>query len=470
MMGTDPSTWKWTMIAAPGKFAGHSAGPFELNGHVFDEIIANFKSSGLPVPFDLEHASEADATSGSIPTLGAPAQGWIHDLDNRGQAGLWALVEWGEQAKEYIRSGKYAFCSPAVRFGSKDKITGRPVGARLSSVAMTNQPFLSSLDKLAAKDVGVDTIDLKSKSGSLSGLVHSPNDYMPKLRAALKLHELSTADDCASAMDKLRDMCMTAGPMGTHSGVYLGDYTSALSDLVSAAPGTTWEHVFERVDDMIDAAMQTHIIEDHGGQSAHMTTDDGTTVTNTESTTMADEAQTIALKDAQTKAGELTVALKDAETKLTKLGADVSALTLQLKEADAKATKATAELTAATEEIKCLKDEKVKRDEADLNADVEIAYATWKDKKGLSEGDKVHMLSFAKSSRDAFNKMYPPVAPDQRHLLRNAVGPEPRGKPEMSVTALTRRLMTDKHLSYADAYEKATLILSGREPDPYAGK
>ena len=44
----------------------------------------------------------------AIPTSGAPACGWIHDLVNRGPDGLWALVEWLDDAGAQIRAGKYA--------------------------------------------------------------------------------------------------------------------------------------------------------------------------------------------------------------------------------------------------------------------------------------------------------------------------------------------------------------------------
>jgi phage I-like protein len=148
----DPATPVWIQIAKSGSFAGHVAGPFELNTQIFNEIITNFRATqNRRICVDFEHASEQDATSGSIPTLGAPAQGWIIDL--RIQASdLWGLVEWLEPARSYIRQGKYPWVSPAIRFGSRDRVTGKPIGARLSSVALTTQPFLDGMQAVAAKD------------------------------------------------------------------------------------------------------------------------------------------------------------------------------------------------------------------------------------------------------------------------------------------------------------------------------
>jgi phage I-like protein len=140
----------WVQIAETGRWEGHPSGSFEMTSATFDQIVRNFTARGLPVPWDFEHASEQDATSGTIPVHGAPAQGYVHRLDNRGPAGLWALVEWGELARRYIKTGQYKFCSPAIRFGCKDPVTGRPVGARLTSVALTSTPFLTGLGQLVA--------------------------------------------------------------------------------------------------------------------------------------------------------------------------------------------------------------------------------------------------------------------------------------------------------------------------------
>ena len=161
-----PSTWSdgtpvtlvWVQLAVTGEWKGHSSGPFEMTVETFDEVCRNFNARGLPLAFDYEHASEADVTSGTIPTSGAPACGWIHDLVNRGPDGLWGLVEWLDDARDAIRAGKYAYVSPALRLGGKDPVTGQPSGARITSAALTNQPFLSQLPALIAASDKAPTI------------------------------------------------------------------------------------------------------------------------------------------------------------------------------------------------------------------------------------------------------------------------------------------------------------------------
>lgn len=154
----DGSSAVWIQIAKPGTFRGHPAGPFELNDQVFSDIIRNFRDTqNRAIPIDFEHASEADSTEGSIPVDGAPAQGWIRDLKVDG-ANLWGLVEWGTKAREYIRAGQYKFFSPAIRFGARDRVSGKPIGARMTSGALTNNPFLDGMRPLVAKDMPLDEL------------------------------------------------------------------------------------------------------------------------------------------------------------------------------------------------------------------------------------------------------------------------------------------------------------------------
>lgn len=160
--GDQPKRLVWIQLAEVGAFRGHPAGAFALTPAVFAEVCANFEKEGIPVPIDYEHASEVPPSEGNIPVAGAPAQGWIHKLDNRGQAGLWGLVEWLPQARQQILDGAYRYISPAIRFGGKDRVTGTPQGAKLTSAGLTNQPFLKGMQRLAAsdKDQGASALDV----------------------------------------------------------------------------------------------------------------------------------------------------------------------------------------------------------------------------------------------------------------------------------------------------------------------
>lgn len=193
-LGDSASGPVWNQIAKAGAFRGHSAGPFELNAEVFGDIVRNFKAqSNRRIPIDFEHASESDATSGSIPFHGAPAQGWILDLEVR-DGNLWGLVEWLEPARTYVREDKYKFFSPAIRFGSRDRVTGKPIGARLSSGALTNNPFLDGMKPLAAKHTEGSTMPTEEEmTATESPEVVAASDAPEASSVSLKDHEAKVA-------------------------------------------------------------------------------------------------------------------------------------------------------------------------------------------------------------------------------------------------------------------------------------
>ncbi|MGH9445487.1 MAG: phage protease, partial [Terriglobia bacterium] len=152
-------------IAVPGSWVkgDHS---FSISKDDMSDMARNFdKRKNSMIPIDYEHASEMPevAKGGAV-----PAAGWIHALrlGNREQGTgngsnheprttnhcLQALVEWTPQAEEMLRTGQYRFFSPAIDWGAKDKETGEPQGATLTSGALTNHPFLEELPPIMLSD------------------------------------------------------------------------------------------------------------------------------------------------------------------------------------------------------------------------------------------------------------------------------------------------------------------------------
>ena len=435
-----PKSPKQIRVAKQGRFLGHPSGPFEMNEQTFEEIVRNFKASPEELPIDFEHASEADATDGSIPQAGAPAQGWIKDMRIEG-GNLFGLVEWGSLAREYIREGKYKYFSPAIRFGAKDRVTGKPIGARMTSGALTNSPFLAGLQRLVAKDVAMGAGKVaEGPTERGNELVHKPSEYMPQIRMCMGLHPLASAKECADHLDRLRDHVEACGDaMGTHEGVDLSTYTKPLRDLVDAAPGTTWDEVFDTVEDLIHAAIGEHVVEDHGGRAEMAEADPHAPVhldDDTEGADMTDKNLALALKDTQTKAGELEVKLKDTTTQL----ADV-----------------TTKLSAAEAELVTLRAERADRIKADIQKDVADAIDTYPTK--LSDKDTESLIAMATAAPGAFRKLYPFVPPKERHLLRNVTPPEMRPRADdldangnpLTINGQIKKVMVDRKMSWDDA-------------------
>lgn len=441
----------WIQVAKVGQFAGHPAGAFRLDEKVFGEIVYNFRATqNKRIPIDFEHASEAEATAGSIPVDGAPAQGWIVDLDNRGPGGLWALVEWGDKAREYIRSGAYRYISPAVRFNSKDRVTGQTVGARLTSAGLTNQPFLDGMQPLAAKDKPM-----------LNTPMMKAGDFMPALRTALRLPELATHAECADQLGRLRTMCQMAekagaSPMGIHEGVDLGGYISPLRSLMSMPSHAKLHELLDAVEEMIEAAMERHEIEHHAGE--HDDEDEEGPESGPLSSTMsamADRQETAAMADDKITTNKdtdaLAVALKDEQAK--REAAEARAAEASLKMRDLEATVAALK---ANDEARAKAD--AERKAAEEEARVTETIAVYSDKKGISEADRPDLLVMLRANKESFDRLYPRVPAAQMHLLRNLTA----SKVTASVQMSSKRPDVPGHVAPAAASQTSEGVMRGR--------
>jgi hypothetical protein len=166
--------FKWIHCANEGRYDGHHQGPFELTRAVFEAFVRNFRehpqyragklelsggqiyTGGVePVlQFDYEHASECPPWEGNIPDRGAPACGWVLDVTIRngadGKAQLWAFGDLGADLREQIRLRKQRWVSIAFALESVHWITKAPLGPMLTSIAVTNHPFMRDLEPLAA--------------------------------------------------------------------------------------------------------------------------------------------------------------------------------------------------------------------------------------------------------------------------------------------------------------------------------
>ena len=181
-------------IARFGEFRGHPQGPFRLDARVFEDIIRNFNATeNRCVALDYEHTSET--LPDSVAQHGVPALAWITDLEDRGDGTLWGTFEWVDPAAvEHVRAKRYRYLSPAIQFGAVDKETGKPIGARLTSVALTNKPFLDGMAPVTASE--------KATTASLTpGDVHVPT--LPT-RTPTMNDEMSAAPMGAADLPKMQ--------------------------------------------------------------------------------------------------------------------------------------------------------------------------------------------------------------------------------------------------------------------------
>lgn len=182
-------------VAMEGTWEGHPSGPFSLTRDDFETIVRNFEASPNPIPLDYEHATEwADK---------APACGWVQGLSVRnggdGKAHLFAKVELSDEAAEYIRAGAYRFSSGVFVFDAIDNATGDDIGVEMTSLALTNMPFITGqqpiqLSRRAAR------ASAAAKTRSLSmDMTEVPKDALMDALSNLDKDSVTAEDVMAAA-------------------------------------------------------------------------------------------------------------------------------------------------------------------------------------------------------------------------------------------------------------------------------
>lgn len=263
--------FKWLHVANTGTYKGHHQGEFTLTSETFATMIKNLRAHpkyrdaahdigpvtladgaaldgpySYVVQFDYEHASEMAPWEGSIPTSGAPAMGWVLDLEQRPSergAQLWALAKLGQQIRGQIDRDEYESTSIAWNPDGVDPVSGAPIGAVLTSIAFTNHPFIRDLTPLAAANraaghtpsAGVQTTS--QPAGAHAGGIGSPNQGAPmtalsaELRSSLcRLYSL-TPEASDSGIIRAAENAASAGTdlAGLLKALGVADPTAALA-------------------------------------------------------------------------------------------------------------------------------------------------------------------------------------------------------------------------------------------------
>jgi hypothetical protein len=402
----------WVQIARAGKWLGHRQGAFVLNSQIFDQLCANFESQKVGrLQYDFEHASEQPPSQGMIPAIGAPAQGWIYALKHDGQK-LFALTEWGSLARQYIENDQYSGVSPAINWNQKDRESGRPIGAVLSSVALTNKPYLTQMQPLAASALILEEEAQQELRGI--GCCYSASEYLPRIKSALRLHELATPQEMADHLDKLREHMDAAG--GDHTqvvnGVNLSDYALPLRQLVNAHAGMDWDEVFDVVENLIDAAMEKHVVEMHPEEAAVESSMNSVAeipptppIANSTSAEATPAASTLTSQGGP----QMAKSTEEYELEIKNLTGERNQLKVDLEAAVAVNSELSAKVEAHELQL--------------LTSEVDASYETYQKKMGLTPDMKQVMLGVAqKQGIDALHRLYPKLPQPQRHLLNVLTG------------------------------------------------
>lgn len=181
----------WNQIARVGPMKGHPQGAAEFTKENLAQIVANFAAlRNGEVPGDFEHFSERPPPDAA--RVGVPAPFWVKKVELRnGGAELWGLFKWVDpNAVKMVRAEQYKYVSPAVNFNARSRESGLPIGARLTSVALTNHPFIDGLAPLTAdsresaimtiaRAIGLDAETVRKHLDALRTATAAPHAMSP---------------------------------------------------------------------------------------------------------------------------------------------------------------------------------------------------------------------------------------------------------------------------------------------------
>lgn len=175
-----PESDGWVQVLSVGKVKHQLYGTIDLSQQRLQKFIENFKSKVRGTELDVDYDHKMD------PSKGRKAAGWIKDLQLRSN-GLWAKIEWTEEARQEIKNGHYKYISADFHDSWTDQ-EGKEHNDVLAGAGITNRPFLKDM-------VPINLTDILNKEDGMD----------PELRKALiakyQLSENATDADIQKAVN-----------------------------------------------------------------------------------------------------------------------------------------------------------------------------------------------------------------------------------------------------------------------------
>jgi len=171
---------EWILLLPLGEVAlGDGRERFLVDEAALKAMVQHFGERGVDLVIDYEHQTPSGHK--------APAAGWIKELEARAE-GLWARVEWTEEARRHLEAKEYRYFSPVLRLEKENR---RPVA--LLHVALTNTPAINHLSPLVAKS--------RSQWPAVSGQKSGPQAFLEIWQpAATHLHEEKNLEELLERM------------------------------------------------------------------------------------------------------------------------------------------------------------------------------------------------------------------------------------------------------------------------------
>jgi Mu-like prophage I protein len=132
---------------------------FAITRQDLESILKNFRGrQNGEINVDYDHASEMPevAAGGPIPSAGRivnmDAPEALQESSSDARFILYGWYEPTDRARRLIANREYRYISPAIDWSARSKKNGKPLGATLSTVALTNRPFLEEMPPIHLSD------------------------------------------------------------------------------------------------------------------------------------------------------------------------------------------------------------------------------------------------------------------------------------------------------------------------------
>jgi len=237
-----------------------SKGPLLFDKRSADLVMADFRSNGVRLFFDLDHSSVSE--------LAYPGQGKSYgtfDLEVDDHGNLWAArINWTSEGKRLVLTRAYSYFSPVVGL---EKIDGQqsnniPRVISVFNVALTNAPALKGIAPLIANSAELPTrVAMLSRKITLGN--NMENLQSQDVAAAPQGQPEGEPDaqdtQVADVVSSIRSISDQASAALADDSLSDADKLSALTDAVSGLSDAL---------DSLDVAMQADVAEDEPAKPA----------------------------------------------------------------------------------------------------------------------------------------------------------------------------------------------------------
>ncbi len=223
-----PDRKGWVHLMPNGRFKGvDGRGPFEVKDTQAIMQASRELAGQRQMVVDYDHSTDLVAGRGSP----VPAAGWIVGLQTRDN-GIWGLVEWTQQAADFIARREYRYLSPVFLYSESTGAIGAIVRA-----ALTNKPNFDQLTALAS-----------ANEAAHMGSWETQMD-LAKLAAALGMPDTATFDEILAAVAALKsgNVSMQNETFDPAKWVKIGDFQRAIAEVNKLRQGISLQAAEERV-------------------------------------------------------------------------------------------------------------------------------------------------------------------------------------------------------------------------------